>query len=535
MEESEASATIALRYEMALRSERSRSRHAVRELISHLQEGFGAATSAAQFVRQSVAEKRLHAEIVTAAQRVRAAFSQLESPEGHFGPDRDMSALLKEVCSFVEVGVASIDAARREAVVKAAAAEAAFTRRAPTVSVGTAMTPRQHNKALRDTEGASAALHQVDTTVPATGPSAVSSIQNEARSDGEASRLDPPTLDELEGNAKAAHKLGGWLLEVRQRLGAEAARLDLAAVLTSRLGPHLGGSAGGINGANLAAELSATFDATARLLESLAAGQLLLRTSPAKASPRETKRPAQTSMPRQEPHSKFLADDASQEHSNITGDRNSPSPLGARPPQLDTQAIHAGYKRVGAGQLALSAVSAPRSVPFGQTHDVYLPRNAASEESAARNHPLRSAWPATSGQPLHSSTRAVTLRRLASPERRVDARPPRGEPLADTRDGRAAQKKAQWEARERELRTRRAEAAEAVMAQFGAVSYSGAIFAQLHSLLDSARAETTRPKTTSGLPPLRQMEESASAPTLPPRGNMNRDRPRSASSSSPRV
>jgi len=92
------------------------------------------------------------------------------------------------------------------------------------------------------------------------------------------------------------------------------------------------------------------------------------------------------------------------------------------------------------------------------------------------------------------------------------------------------------------------------MAQFGTVSYSGAIFAQLHSLLDAARAEQggapnagippggaatsphpffARPGTPPApatLPPIRHLEESASAPVLYSM-SARRSRPTSASAS----
>jgi hypothetical protein len=227
-------------------------------------------------------------------------------------------------------------------------------------------------------------------------------------------------------------------------------------------------------------ELGATFEETARILESLALGETPLF------------------LPSRQLTPGYQGEAA--EHSPLT------EALVTRVPRVsETRASE--YQRAGAGQLIFSAG----------------PRPAPQSSPPPRRQPARAEWVATGTPPPRSPSR--DFMRLPSPERIADARPGRGEPWADTHHGRTAQKKAQWEARERQLKLRRADATEAVMAHYSAVSYSGAIFAQLHSLLDAAYTETGR---QTPLPPLRQMDKSETIPTTLPRVSMIRSRPASA-------
>jgi hypothetical protein len=453
---------VAARHEMALRCERSRGSASIALLLLQLCDRLQAPPPPplppVEVVRPSSAAAKAHTEAVKAALRIRSAFPQLEWPSVQPGAQQDTQKLLGQLAAFVEAGAVAMERARREAVAKAEAAIAS-AKGSDVKQPKEAFAPAAHNSAA-------AAAH-----------------------------LDLPDLDSLEGDAPAAAALEEWLLNMRERMAADAKRFAMAAELTSRLVSRLGGARMGSTdqAGRVAEELGATFDKTARILDSLAVGEIPLRAPSRQPSPRDSGGVAEP-LPRTEASEVSRASE---------------------------------YKRAGAGQLVFSTRPAPPSPIPG--HDAQTLRRDG--DSPARRQGTRMAWVATGAPPPLSPSR--DFRRLPSRERVADARPGRGEPLAETHDGRTAQKKAQWEARERQLKMMRADATEAVMAQYGAVSYSGAIFAQLHSLLDAARSETGRHST---LPPLRQVDESEGSPTAIPRVSMTRSRSASSASfASPRT
>jgi len=228
--------------------------------------------------------------------------------------------------------------------------------------------------------------------------------------------LDLPDLDELgSDSSSAAAALEEWLLSMRERMASDAKQYAMATELASRL--HLGGAREGSKDHTglVADERGVTVDETARVLEGFAVGETPLHLPSRQLSPKDPGLAAEH-LPRNEA-------------------------LDARVPRA-SEPRASEYKQAGVGQLIFSA--APRPVP---PSDVPRPLHKGGA-SPARRKPTRAAWMATGSPPPRSPSR--DFRRLPSPEQVADARPGRGEPRADTHQGRTAQQKEQWEARERQ-------------------------------------------------------------------------------------
>lgn len=466
--------SAATAHESLLRRERARVTRAVAALLSGIQRSTVAArreesstTRSPEVTKPTVTEamqsvpataRSIPAEVAAnALKRVRAAFPNGEWLAGPSSSGQDGAALLCQLATFVEVNAAALHTSRDQALASTKAENAA----APP---------------------APAAAEFKQPGLPARKKAVP--VVTEASQLEPQPRLDPPAFEELSHNSEASAMLAEWRSELQNRLAREAGRAKLAAGLASRLSSQLGSYSN-----------SASFQTLSRILASLAAGEL----PPADAESRSDTPPkgAARTDGRDAAVDSAASRPATTRPHSVSKAAHAPTqspPAGPGEPTRHGGVVRrpgstAQYTRSGAGQLALT-----------------LP---TTEETV---------FAATDLRPIRSPARPIDLRRSASPERSPDARPLRSEPVAKTMDGRIVQERARWAARERHLKQQRAEATENIMAHYGAITYSGAIFAQLHSLLDAARSESEGLETTpnaTALPPIRHiLEGSSSAPLL---------------------